>query len=188
MKSSAKPISTLTLVLCAMFAALMAVSAWISIPMSSGISITLQLLAIMTCASLLPPVPATLSVLAYELIGLVGLPVFSNFGSGAGVLLGVTGGYLVGFIPAAWLTSFLISRWGRQVWKQFIAMVLGILLCYAFGSVWFMVSLGRTLQQTLAVCVIPYIPFDLIKIALSCLLSTLLYRPLQQVLRRGTSR
>ena len=178
-------IPTLMLVLCGLFAALMAVGAWISIPMSSGISVTLQLMAIMTCAALMKPVYAMLSVLAYALIGLVGVPVFSNFRGGPGVLLGVTGGYIVGFIPAAFLTAWLIERWGRELWKQAIAMVLGVVLCYAFGSVWFMVSMHRTLGQTLALCVLPYIPFDLIKIALSVLLSRALYQPMQTILRRS---
>ena len=182
--SKKKGFSTISLVLCALFAALMAVGAWISIPMSSGISVTLQLLAIMTCASLLEPAQAALAVTAYELIGMAGLPVFSNFQAGPGVLLGVTGGYLIGFIPAAFLTSLIIRRRGRELWKQAIAMVLGITVCYAFGSVWFMVSLHRTLGQTLALCVIPYLPFDAIKIALSVALSRALYRPMQTVLRR----
>ncbi len=176
------------LVLCALFAALMAVGAWISIPMSSGISVTLQLMAIMTCAALLKPTYAALSVLVYVLLGFVGLPVFSNFQGGAGVLLGVTGGYIIGFIPSAFVTALIIDRWGREMWKQLIAMVLGIILCYAFGSVWFMVSLKRSLSQTLAMCVIPYIPFDAIKIVISMLLSKALYQPLQTILHRAGTR
>lgn len=185
METQKPSMPTLMLVLCALFAALMAVGAWIAIPMSSGISVTLQLMAIMTCASLLQPRYAALSVTAYALVGFVGLPVFAGFTGGAGKLLGVTGGYIIGFIPAAFVTSLIIHQWGRQLWKQAIAMVLGVALCYAFGSVWFMVSLKRTLSQTLALCVIPYIPFDLIKIAVSLLLSKALYQPLMTVLRRA---
>lgn len=186
MNSAKKQFPTLMLVLCALFAALMAIGAWISIPMSSGISVTLQLMAIMTCAALMRPMYAALSVTAYALIGLVGLPVFSNFSGGPGVLLGVTGGYIIGFIPAAFLTSLIIHRWGREVWKQALAMVLGVLVCYAFGSLWFMISLKRSLGQTLALCVIPYIPFDLIKIAVAVLLSKSLYQPMQSILRRNS--
>ncbi len=176
------------LALCGLFAALMAVGAWISIPVSSGISFTLQLLAIMVCASLLPPMYAALSVVAYVLLGAVGLPVFSNFGAGVGILFGVTGGYIIGFIPAAWLTAFIISKWGREIWKQVIAMAAGVLLCYAFGSAWFMISLGRTLMQTLSVCVIPYIPFDLLKIAVSVLLSKAVWKPFQTILHSSRVR
>lgn len=183
-----KSIPAAMLAACGLFAALMAVGAWIAIPMASGISITLQLLAIMTCAALLPAGYAALSVGAYVLLGLVGLPVFSNFGAGAGVLFGVTGGYIMGFIPAAWLTAFIITRWGREVWKQAIAMAAGVVACYAFGSVWFMVSLGRSLEQTLTVCVLPYIPFDCIKIGISVLLSKVLWKPFKQILHRGNAR
>lgn len=189
MSSTKKPvISTMMLVLCALFAALMAVGAWIAIPMSSGISVTLQLLAIMVCAALLKPGYAALAVTAYALLGFVGLPVFSGFRGGAGVLLGVTGGYIIGFIPAAFLTSLIINLWGRDFWKQAIAMVIGVAVCYAFGSVWFMVSLQRTLSQTLAMCVIPYIPFDAIKIAISVALSLALEKPLAAVMRRSGTR
>lgn len=184
MSTAKKRIPTLILILCALFAALMAVGAWISIPMGN-VPVTLQLMAIMTCAALLKPGYATLSVTVYALLGFVGLPVFSKFQGGAGVLLGVTGGYIIGFIPAAFITSLIIDKWGRALWKQAIAMVLGVLVCYAFGSVWFMLSLKRTLAQTLAACVIPFIPFDLIKIVLSVLLSQALYLPMQTVLHQA---
>ena len=214
MQAASKRIPTMMLVLCAMFAALMAVGAWISIPVFS-IPITLQLLAIMVAAALLPPTYATLSVVVYVLLGLVGLPVFSNFTGGVGRLFSITGGYIIGFIPAAWLTSFLVKKWGPAWWKQALAMVLGVLVCYAFGTVWFMLmnqqnvaaynatladmtetqlaeAGGRksayTLMQTLSICVFPYIPFDLIKIAISVALCRLLRKPMQTVLRQSRLR
>ena len=186
------------LVLCAMFAALMAVGAWISIPIFS-IPITLQLLAILCCSALLSPGYATLSVVVYVLLGLIGLPVFTGFTGGVGKLLSITGGYIIGFIPCAFITSWVIRHWGYALWKQALAMILGVAICYAFGTAWFLIMNGQqvaagtaskayTLGQTLGICVVPYIPFDLIKIAISIALSRLLRKPLQNAMAHGHTR
>lgn len=202
-------IPVLMLTLCALFAALMAVGAWISIPIFS-IPVTLQLLAIMVCAALLPPRYALMSVCVYVLLGLVGLPVFSGFTGGIAKLFSITGGYIIGFIPAAWVTSLIITKWGREIWKQIIAMIIGVLICYLFGTVWFMLMNqqnvaafnaglnGKTeeeilaagglksaysLSQTLGMCVIPYIPFDAVKIAISAVLSKALWQPMKKILK-----
>lgn len=172
---------TLMLCLCALFVALTAVCSWISIPIEP-VPICLSLLAVHLCGALLPGHYAALSMLAYLLLGLVGAPVFANMRSGAAVLFGNTGGYLVGYILCAFLDSVLISKWGRSWWKQALVMVLGVLVCYAFGTVWFMVLSGRTFAESLALCVIPFLPGDAVKIALAVALSLSLYPALKKML------
>ena len=86
----------------------------------------------------------TLAILAYLLLGLVGLPVFSGFQGGPGVLLGTTGGYILGFLASALLYWGMTARLGDRPAVTAAAMVLGLLVCYAFGTAWFLVAMpGR---------------------------------------------
>lgn len=158
----------------ALFAVLMAVCAWISIP--TIVPFTLQTFAVFLALGLLGGKRGTLAVLVYLLIGAVGLPVFSHFGGGLGVLLGVTGGYLIGFLMSG-LVYWLITRFaGRGVVASGIGMAAGLITCYAFGTAWFLVAYGKTvgpigLSAALGMCVVPFVIPDLVKIALALFLS-----------------
>lgn len=163
---------TVTQTVCiAVGAAIISVCSWISFPMASGISVTLQTFAVFLVTSLLGLKCGTISVLVYLLLGMVGVPVFSGFKGGLAVLSGVTGGYLIGFIFTALITGFIIKKFGRKTYVLAIAMVLGLAACYLFGSVWFMVLYTSTDGSTmafatvLATCVVPYLVPDAIKIA-----------------------
>lgn len=143
----------------------------ISIPLPGLVPISLTLFVIYLIVYLLGGFRGTICVCLYLLIGMIGLPVFSNFSGGIGKLLGPTGGYLIGFIfTAAICGGFLKLAKGKRWWLYIVGCVLGCLVAYAFGSVWFMISLEKTLQQTLAACVIPFIPFDAAKIVLVALI------------------
>ena len=142
------------MVQCSLFAALIAVCAWISVPVFD-IAFTLQTLAVFLCLGLL---------------GAAGLPVFSGFQGGFGTLLGVTGGYLWGFLAAA-----LVYRLLEPVGKL-PAMIAGQLACYLCGSLWFYLYAGGGLWLIIARCVIPYLIPDAFKIALACTLSRRLAR------------
>ena len=107
----------------------------------------------------------TLSLLIYLLLGLAGLPVFSGFAGGIAKLAGPTGGYIIGFIPMAIVAGIIIDKF-HQRWIQIVAMIIGTAICYAFGTVWFCFQSGYTVAAALAVCVIPFIPADLIKIVI----------------------
>ena len=165
---------TRDLVLIALFAALIALCAWITIP--SFVPFTMQTFAVFMAASLLGGKRGTLAVLVYILLGAVGLPVFSGFNSGLGYLAGKTGGYIIGFIALA-LTMWGVTKIGGRGWVvRGIGMVAGLLVCYAFGTAWFMSVYIRTsgpvtLMTVLSWCVIPYIIPDLVKIALALYLS-----------------
>lgn len=169
-----KKFNTLDIVYMGLFVALMAICSWISIP--TAIPFTLQTFGVFIAIGLLGTKRGTLSVITYVLLGAIGLPVFSNFSGGLGVLLGSTGGYIVGFIASALITGFIMDKLGRNTVKMAIAMLIGLIVCYIFGTIWFMIvytnSTGEVgLLTTLSWCVFPYIIPDCIKIALAILLT-----------------
>ena len=166
--------------LCALFAALTAVCAWISFPISE-ISITLQTFAIFLALGVLGGKRGTIAIAVYILLGLVGLPVFSGFRGGFGVLMGATGGYILFFLGSGLLYWLITGLLGDKPWVRLTAMILGNLLCYAFGSLWFYqvyIGAGKeiTLTVILSMCVTPYIPMDAAKILLAFLLTGRLKR------------
>ena len=167
---------TRRLTLCAVMAAVMCVIAPISIP-AGPISITGGTLAIYLIACLLGGRWGVVSTLIYLLLGFVGLPVFSNYMGGAERLAGPTGGYLVGYLPMVFIAGAVVTltlarfrdggRRGAAIALvlQFLGMALGTAVLYAFGTAWYCVQAGVDLQKALAACVIPFIPFDLAKMA-----------------------
>lgn len=172
---SADKLRTRDLAYVAVFAALMAVCAWIAIPTPWNVSYTLQTMAVFLAVGLLGGKRGTLAVLVYILLGAVGLPVFSNFTGGVGALMGATGGYIVGFLFSALLVWALERLTAGRLWAQALAMVLALLVCYAFGTVWFLAVYVRangavSLGTVLGWCVVPYVIPDLVKIALALLL------------------
>lgn len=166
--------STKDMTLIAMFAVLMAVCSWISIP--TQVPFTLQTFAVFCALGVLGGKRGFFAVLVYVLLGAVGVPVFAGFTGGIGVLLGTTGGYILGFILSAgfyWLTEKLL---GDGLVVRIISMVIGLALCYAFGTVWFMEVYAKTkggidLMTALKWCVIPFLLWDAGKIFLSVVIS-----------------
>ncbi len=114
----------------------------------------------------------TISVIIYILLGLVGVPVFASFRSGPSVLLGPTGGYIIGYIFLALVAGFFVQKWPEKILLHVLGMILGTAACYLFGTVWFMISLNYDLLKALAVCVIPYIPGDIAKFVIALLIGT----------------
>lgn len=174
-----KKMKTLDMVYIALFACLMAICAWISIP--GQIPFTLQTMGVFLAVGLLGGKRGTIAVLVYILMGAVGLPVFSGFAGGMGKLLGMTGGYIVGFLVSALLMWAMEALFGSKKWVLPVSMVVGLIACYAFGTAWFMAvytsSKGAiTLGAVLGMCVIPYIIPDAVKIAVALLLTKALKR------------
>ncbi|MEG2537832.1 MAG: biotin transporter BioY [Hydrogenoanaerobacterium sp.] len=168
-------ISTRTLTMCAMFTALTAVCSQIVIPLPSMVPISLSLLAVHLSGALLGVFGATLSQIVYILLGAVGAPVFAQLRGGLGVLAGLTGGYIIGYVLCAFTVGILAQKWGRSFWKLVLGMALGTALCYAFGTAWFIVLTGKGLAAALLACVLPFLPGDAIKIALAAFLAVKLY-------------
>ena len=166
----------------ALFAVLLTVCAWISVPLP--VPFTLQTFAIFAALGILGGRRGTWAVAVYLLLGAVGLPVFSGFRGGLGALLGTTGGYILGFLAQAlvyWLVTALL---GERLPMMAAAMVLGLVVCYAFGTAWFVVLYTRTagpmtVGAALGMCVLPFVIPDLVKLGLALVLSRRLGKRIQ---------
>ena len=182
---------TRRLTLCAVMAAVMCVLAPISIPIGP-VSITGGTLAIYLTVYLLGGVWGAASTLVYLLVGMVGLPVFSNYKGGINRLAGPTGGYLIGYLPMALLAGavveFSLRKFKDQgstgtaiaLVLQFLGMVAATATLYAFGTAWYCLQAGVELQAALAACVIPFIPCDLIKMAVALVVGVPVRRGLER--------
>lgn len=148
------------MVLASLFAGLTAICAWISIPVLD-IAFTMQTFAVFLTLLVLGGKWGTVSILIYLMLGVVGLPVFSGFRGGPGVLLGVTGGYLWGFLFTG------LCYWCAEKWKKLPGLILGLLACYGCGSLWFLVYSGGGLGLILMKCVVPYLVPDALKLYLA---------------------
>ena len=155
-----------SMALCALFAAMTAVCAQLIIPIGA-VPVSLSLLPVLLCGALLSPGEAVAAMGVYLLMGLTGLPVFSGFEGGPAKLLGPTGGYIIGYIPCVLAVALGVRRLGLNWWRLALFMAGSVLLCYIFGTVWFMASTGRNLGTSLGVCVLPFLPFDALKIAIA---------------------
>lgn len=162
------------LVYIAFGAVLIAICSWISIP--TVVPFTMQTFAIFFVLSAFGGKRGTVAIIIYILLGVVGIPVFSQFTSGIGILLGSTGGYIVGFIIMGFIYRLIVHFMGKKLWVEMLSMVIGLAVCYAFGTVWFMfVYAGSngpiSLATVLSWCVIPFIIPDLIKLGLALTLA-----------------
>ena len=117
------------------------------------------------------------SVGIYLLIGMAGLPVFSNFSGGIAKLAGPTGGYLIGYLFLALISGFFFEKFSHPAFHA-LGMVLGTGVCYLFGTLWLCYQANLTLAQGLAMGVIPYIPGDLVKIILVLLIGPVIRKRL----------
>ena len=145
---------------CALFAAMMALCAWIGIPLGHTV-FTMQTFGVLLALGILGGKRGTISILCYLLLGAAGLPVFSGFRGGIGAILGPTGGYLWGFLGTG-LTFWLFEKWSRP-----LAMAAGIAVCYACGTIWYMTYTGGALAAVLAQTVLPYLIPDAVKLVMA---------------------
>ncbi|MFH1137272.1 MAG: biotin transporter BioY [Pseudomonadota bacterium] len=151
------------LVWTALLAALIGVGAFIHFPLGP-IPISLQTFFILLAGFILGPIQGAVCVGLYLAAGLIGLPVFSGGKAGLGHLLGPTGGFLLGFIPAA-LAAGLGARGRGFSWVRTLAGGLaGFAVMYCLGLIWLKFSLGFDWTKTLAVGLLPFVPGDAIKL------------------------
>ncbi len=157
------------LALAGLFAAVLAVSAWVSIPFHP-VPLTLQNLTVLVAGGLLGRVWGPVSVGVYVLVGVAGVPVFSNGGAGVGALLGPTGGYLVGFIVAAFVVGSAADMARSRRWRgrrMTTALGVGVLAAsaaiYAVGVPWLIVVTGMTPLAALSAGMVPFLVGDALK-------------------------
>lgn len=152
------------IVYASLLAALTAVGAYLAIPIGP-VPIVLQNLFVLLAGLLLGGKWALASIAVYVLAGACGLPVFAGGTGGIGRLVGPTGGYIIGFMPAAYIVGLISEKAGRRVLFDVLAMVCGTIIIYVFGVAWLKVLTGMTWDKTLAVGMLPFLPGDALKIA-----------------------
>lgn len=177
--STTQRISTKDMVRIALFAVMIAICSWLSIP--AAVPFTLQTFGVFLTVAVLGGKRGTMSVLLYLLMGIVGIPVFAGFTGGIGRLLGATGGYIVGFLLSAVVMWVMEKLLGKKQWVLALSMLCGLIVCYAFGTIWFIIVYARStgpigLWAALSLCVFPYLIPDILKIVLALILNQKLAR------------
>lgn len=164
---------TKELVYVSLCAVIIAICSWISIP--TAVPFTLQTFGIYLAVAVLGGKLGTLSLLLYLSLGAIGLPVFSGFKGGLAALTGPTGGYLMGFLATTLIMWAFERLFGNNKFTFLISSILGLIVCYTFGTIWFMKVFSATngsigLAATLGMCVVPFIIPDLVKLFLAYLI------------------
>ena len=155
--------------------AIMCILAPISIPIGP-VPISLSTLVVFLSVFLLGTKWSAISCLIYLALGAVGLPVFSGYTGGIAKLLGPTGGYIIGFVFTAIIAGAFLGFADKHfpgkkgIIFVFFGMLIALLATYAFGTIWFTIWSGTTFGYALTVCVIPFIPVDIIKLVIATIL------------------
>lgn len=164
---NAMAFSVKELCMTAMFAVILAVCSWISVPIME-VPVTLQTFGVFLALEMLGGKCGTAAVTVFVLLGAIGVPVFAGFSGGLGILLGSTGGYILGFILMAviyWLGEKL-PGFDKIIWLRGAVLVVGLAVCYLFGTVWFIKVYTEdiTVMTALKWCVIPFLIPDAVKL------------------------
>lgn len=154
------------MIITALFAAIIGVLAQITIPLPL-VPITGQTLAIGLAATILGARYGTISVLLYLFIGAVGVPVFAEFSGGVSKLVGPTGGYLVGFVPAAFAIGWLLEKTSFNYLNAMIGNIIGMLITLVFGTVWLKLAMDLSWTAAFASGFAPFVIVGVIKAALA---------------------
>ena len=175
-------IKTKQMVLIALMTAVTCVLGPLSIPLPfSPVPISLTNFAIFLAIFVLGMKNGTISFIIYLLLGAIGVPVFSSFRGGLQVLAGPTGGYLIGFIFLALIMGFALEHFDRKLVPTIIGMIIGMAVCYAFGTVWLAKLLSLSFKEGLMMGVIPYLAGDVAKIIIAAIVGPKLYGATQKI-------
>lgn len=162
-----------------LFTALIIVGGYLSFPLPwSPVPLVLADFFLLLAALVLGPAWSTTSTGLYLLLGLIGLPVFAGGKSGIATLFGPTGGFLVGYLGATFVTGWIADHGKPTRWRDGVAVVLGLLTLFTLGLAWLGFSLKLTLVKTLAIGLLPFLPGTLIKILALLAVS----RPLRSII------
>ena len=166
-------LNTREMTIIAVMAALICVAGPLTIAIGP-IPLSLATFTVYLAGAVLGAKRGTLAVALYLLLGAVGVPVFSGFSGGIQKLASVTGGYLIGYLPCAWLSGLgaeCADEGEKKGWMLPAMMTAGTAVMYLIGTAWFMIQTGNTLGGALGLCVLPFLPGDTVKIAAATLLT-----------------
>lgn len=165
------PFTVLDLTQIALLAAIICILGPLSLPLPfSEVPVSLSIFGIFLALIVGGLKDGSISILIYILLGLVGVPVFAGFTGGFAKLAGPTGGYIIGYLPMALVAGLFITLSKRKIAFTILGLILGLAVCYTFGSLWLGISTKMGLGKAFMVGVIPYIPFDLGKLIISLLI------------------
>ncbi len=165
---------TREIIICGIFAAIISVFSVMTIPIGE-VPVTMGLFGVMIAGVVLGAKRSVTAVIIYILIGAVGIPVFAGFKGGAAVIVGATGGYITSYIFVGLIAGFFV-QFGRNLSKNkriilnIAACFAGIIICYFLGTVQFMLITQNPASAAIMKCVLPFIPFDVIKAVTAAIL------------------
>ena len=162
----------------AIFTAVTAVLAQITIPLPGGVPFTLQTFAVILAGLVLGKKRGAISALIYVLLALVGVPVLAGLTGGPGAVFGVTGGFIVTFPILAFCAGYGMETKNR--WVELAGILVGVVLNYIAGVIWFSVAADRSMKEAVMLCVVPFLITDAIKIIMAYVLAPVLRRALQK--------
>lgn len=155
-----------------LFAALTAIGAFIKIPIPvSPVPITLQVFFVLLAGLVLGSRWAGTGMAVYIILGIIGFPVFSGGSSGIGVMLGPTGGYLIGFVPAAFVTGLIAETFGRSMPVKIGAMIAGLSIIYLLGIIQLSIVADLSIRESVVIGVLPFLIGDSIKLIAALIVS-----------------
>lgn len=178
-----KKSSTQNLVMCAVCAAVICVLSPISVPIGP-VPISLATFAVMLSGALLGAKWGTIATAIYLLLGCIGVPVFAGYSAGVACLAGATGGYLIGYLPLAFLGGFIYDKFGRnrggaaKIAAMVIGMIVGTAVLYVLGTAWFCLVTGTGVIAALALCVTPFLVGDAVKMIVVAIIAPQVERAL----------
>lgn len=150
-----------------LFACVLGIASVISIPIPGPVPITLQVFVVYLIAMVLGPKAGTLSCLIYVLFGVLGLPVFAGLTSGLSVLIGPTGGYLLGFVPGSFMGGIVCRRRGSSKRNDLIRLCLCavtvLFVIYSMGVLWLSFYVGGNVLHAFELGAVPFVPLDILK-------------------------
>lgn len=174
--------NTKKIALIGIVAAIICVFAPLSVP-AGAIPISLSTFAIYVVSCSVNKNISLPAVAVYIFIGAVGLPVFSSFSGGLQCITGYTGGYIIGYIPCAFIIGLLTDKFENKRFIYPLSMVAGTVVCYLFGTLWYMYRAECGFLQALTVCVIPFIICDIIKITAASFIGITLKKRTKKFIR-----
>ena len=163
---------TYDIVYIAVFAVIMSICSWISIPIpGTSVPINLATFAVILAGLMLGSRDGAIAMLVFLALGAIGVPVFHSFTGGMGIVFGPTGGFLIGYIALAFFAGLAAKESEHPVRNYILFTVIGEVVLYALGSAWFIFQAGSNIQTALMACVVPFLPGDAVKMVLAYLVA-----------------
>lgn len=163
---------TYNIILCGLMAAIMCILAPMSIPMT--VPVTLGTFVVFVMTYIMNYKYCLVSCIIYILLGMVGLPVYSGFTGGLGKIIGPTGGYILGYLCIALISGYINEKYPNKKGVQVLGMVLGLSICYAFGTLWFAYQQNISIEEAMVICVFPFVIGDVCKIICAVIVGNIL--------------